>query len=129
MRRAGFALVLVNVLVLNLLASGCAAANGDAAPGPRATINFDADWRFVKRDVPEAKEVSFDDADWTTVSCPHTYNDVDTFDDYSLAGHRGEQNQFGGRTWDRKAFSAPKAWQGKKIFITLQAGRRDAPLD
>jgi hypothetical protein len=46
---------------------------------------------------------------WATVSAPHTYNDVDTFDDFSLPGHRGEQNQWGGRTWYRKTFTVPAA--------------------
>src|SRR5688572_27897677 len=73
----------------------------------RLTLNFNPDWRFIKSDPAGAQQPGFDDAQWATVSAPHTYNDVDTFDDPSLTGHRGEQNQFGGRTWYRKSFKAP----------------------
>ena len=91
-------------------------------------INFDPDWRFIKEDHPDAKNPSFDDSKWTTVSCPHTYNDVDTFDDFSLPGHRGEQNQFGGRTWYRKTFDAPDAWKDKKVYIEFEAARQVAEV-
>ena len=63
------------------------------------------------------------------ISCPHTYNDIDTFDDFSLPNHRGEQNQFGGRTWYRKIFTAPKEWDGKKIYIEFEAVRQRIPTD
>src|SRR5262249_4187338 len=53
---------------------------------------------------------------------------VDTFDDWSLAGHRGEQNQWGGRTWYRKAFTAPDAWKGKKVYIEFEAVRQVAEV-
>jgi beta-galactosidase len=65
------------------------------------TFNFNPDWKFIKADPPGAQVPDFNDNGWTTVSAPHTYNDVDTFDDFSLPGHRGEQNQWGGRTWYR----------------------------
>src|SRR5436190_12645404 len=74
---------------------------------PRTTLNFNPDWKFIKDDPKGASAADFDDSAWTTVSAPHTYNDVDTFDDWSLAGHKGEQNQWGGRTWYRKVFTAP----------------------
>jgi beta-galactosidase len=99
------------------------------APHTRAEkINFDPDWRFIKQDLPDAKNAQFDDSSWTTVSCPHTYNDIDTFDDYSLAGHRGEQNQFGGRTWYRKTFDAPAEWKDKKVYIEFEAARQVAEV-
>ena len=91
-------------------------------------INFDPDWRFIKEDHADARNPSFDDSKWTTVSCPHTYNDVDTFDDFSLPGHRGEQNQFGGRTWYRKTFDAPDAWKDKKVYIEFEAARQVAEV-
>src|SRR5882724_8354728 len=71
----------------------------------RLTLNFDPGWKFLKADNTNAVAPAFDDARWSAVSLPHTYNDTDTFDDFSLLGHRGEQNQWGGRTWYRKTFS------------------------
>ena len=94
----------------------------------RLTLNFNPDWKFVKDDVAGADQVEFNDRDWATVSAPHTYNDVDTFDDWSLSGHRGEQNQWSGRTWYRKTFKTPAAWNGKKVIIEFEAVRQVAEV-
>lgn len=96
--------------------------------GGRLTLNFDPDWKFVKADPAGASSADFKDGGWTTVSLPHTYNDVDTFDDFSLPGHRGEQNQWGGRTWYRKTFSLPENDKGKKVFIEFQGARQVAEV-
>src|SRR6185312_9526955 len=84
-----------------------------ALSAERLTLNFDPGWKFIKADETNAIKVAFDDAKWSSVSLPHTYNDTDTFDDFSLPGHRGEQNQWGGRTWYRKTFSLPRDLSGK----------------
>lgn len=94
----------------------------------RKVVNFNPDWRFIKDDPAGASSESFDDSGWAIVSTPHTYNDVDTFDDWSIAGHRGEQNQWGGRTWYRKTFSTPEAWRGKKVFIEFEGARQIAEV-
>jgi beta-galactosidase len=94
----------------------------------RLSLNFNPDWRFIKADPAGAAQPAFDDHDWATVSAPHTYNDIDTFDNFSLPGHRGEQNQWGGRTWYRKTFSLPRAFQDKKIYIEFEAVRQVAEV-
>jgi len=91
-------------------------------------LNFNPDWKFIKKDLKYAKMIHFDDSSWKTVSLPHTYNDTDTFDDWSPAGHKGEMNQWGGRTWYRKHFVAPKSWEGKKVFIEFEAVRQWADV-
>ena len=65
--------------------------------------------------------MKFDDSGWTAVAAPHTYNDTDTFDDWSLSGHRGEQNQWAGRTWYRKTFPLRTRARGRKVFIEFEA--------
>jgi beta-galactosidase len=94
----------------------------------RQTVNFNADWKFIKADVPGAAETAFDDRAWSTVSAPHTFNDTDTFDNWSLLGHRGEQDQWSGRTWYRKHFILPKSARGKKVFIEFEAVRQIAEV-
>src|SRR6185312_16144098 len=49
---------------------------------PRTKINFNAAWQFIKEDVAGAEDPLFDDSGWETVSTPHTYNDIDTFDNF-----------------------------------------------
>ncbi|HEY4414717.1 MAG TPA: DUF4982 domain-containing protein [Verrucomicrobiae bacterium] len=94
----------------------------------RLTLNFDPEWKFLKSDPTNAFQIGFDDHDWAPVALPHTYNDVDTFENFSLSGHRGEQNQWGGRTWYRKSFSLPPNLKGKKVFIEFQAARQVADV-
>jgi beta-galactosidase len=110
------------VLVLLALGSVHVAAE-------RLTLNFNPDWKFIKAD-PSGAAVPhpFDDGQWMIVSAPHTFNDTDTFDDWSLPGHRGEQNQWSGRTWYRKAFTLPAAFRGKKVFIEFEAVRHVAEV-
>lgn len=94
----------------------------------RVTLNFNPDWRFLKADPAGAAAVGFDDSAWATVSAPHTYNDTDTFDNWSTPGHRGEQIQWSGRTWYRKTFTLPAASAGKKVFIEFEAARQIAEI-
>ncbi len=94
----------------------------------REVVDFNPDWKFLKSDPAGAEAPGFDDASWATVSTPHTFNDVDTFDNWSMAGHRGEQEQWSGRTWYRKHFIAPKSWSGRKVFIEFEAVRQVAEV-
>src|SRR5436309_4166413 len=94
------------------------------ASAQRVTLNFNPDWKFIKADPAGAQGIAFNDAGWTNVSAPLTYNDTDTFDDWSNRGHHGEQNQWGGRTWYRKTFTVPQSFQGKKIYVEFEAVRR-----
>ena len=94
----------------------------------RLTLNFDPDWKFIKADPANAAALDFDDSAWSPVTLPHTYNDTDTFANFSLAGHRGEQNQWAGRTWYRKTFVWPVAYQGKKAYLEIQAARQVAEV-
>src|SRR3954470_19506050 len=106
------------IFAVLLLALAC------AARADRQTLNFNPDWRFIKDDPVGANAPEFNDGAWTTVSTPHTFNDTDTFDNWSLPGHRGEQEQWSGRTWYRKTFNAPAEWHGKKVFIEFEAVRQ-----
>ena len=99
-----------------------------ASAGERVVLNFNPDWKFVRADSPGASAMDFDDGAWTGVSAPHTFNDVDTFDDWSLSAHRGEQDQWSGRTWYRKTFSLPPSAKGRKVFIEFEAARQIAEV-
>jgi beta-galactosidase len=94
----------------------------------RVTLNFNPDWKFIKADPPGAQASGWDDRSWATVFTPHTYNDVDTFDDLSPGGMLGETNQWAGRTWYRKTFTLPRSFQGKKVYIEFEAVRQVAEV-
>jgi len=68
-------------LAVWLLASGWApllAAQTCLPPAnARSDINLDANWRFIRQDVPGAQTNGFDDSAWTTLNLPHTGNHLD----------------------------------------------------
>jgi beta-galactosidase len=96
--------------------------------GERLKLNFNPDWRFLKADPAGAASRDFNDSTWATVSAPHTFNDADTFKDWSVPGHVGETNQWSGRTWYRKSFTLPEAFKGKRVYIEFEAVRQVAEV-
>ncbi|MGL6312967.1 glycoside hydrolase family 2 protein [Vibrio sp. WXL103] len=92
------------------------------------TLNFNPSWKFIKQDVVDGQAIDLDDSDWETVSAPHTFNDIDTFDDWSELGHVGERNQWSGRTWYRKHFVTQSEWQDKRVYIEFEAVRQLAEV-
>ncbi|HXB75113.1 MAG TPA: DUF4982 domain-containing protein [Candidatus Acidoferrales bacterium] len=102
--------------------------SGAAVAAESAKLNFNPDWKFLKADPAGAAAPAFDDSAWSTVSLPHTYNDIDTFDDWSTPNHVGEMNLWSGRTWYRKTFVLPETLKGKKVFIEFEAVRQIAEV-
>ncbi|MGD1084163.1 MAG: sugar-binding domain-containing protein [Verrucomicrobiota bacterium] len=108
-----------------LAQSAPAAAGATYTPpaSPRITYNFNPDWKFLRQDAPGAQEVSFDDSTWQTVSTPHSFNDVDSFN--VIIDHSGgDRGKFQGLTWYRKHFKLPAAAAGSKVFIEFEGMRQ-----
>src|SRR5258708_15667841 len=118
--RVAFSLVSLALLSLAFVVSHLRADE-------RINLNFDPDWKFIKSDPAGAQAVDFNDHDWNVVSAPHTYNDVDTFDDWSLPGHRGQQDQWSGPPWCRKTFTPSHAYEGQKGYIEVRGVAYHAP--
>ncbi len=91
---------------------------------PRTTYNFNSDWKFLKSDAAEAENPQFDDSKWATVSTPHTYNDVDSFDEIIARG--GEKSLYMGPVCYRKHFKLPAEAEGRKVFIEFEGMRQAA---
>jgi beta-galactosidase len=94
----------------------------------RQTLRFNPDWKFIKADPGGAFRPNFNDAGWTNVSAPHTFNDTDTFDNWVIPTHIGETNQWAGRTWYRKSFTLPESFRDKRIYIEFDAVRQVAEV-
>jgi beta-galactosidase len=109
-------------IVLAMLAS----VAGFARAGDRLNFNFDADWRFLKADPAGAYDPGFDDSGWSTVSAPHTYNDVDAFENLSNPDMTGERNLWAGRTWYRKRFTLPESLRGREVLLEFEGVRQVA---
>jgi beta-galactosidase len=90
--------------------SGAGGSEDYALPsGGRTRIPFNADWRFLRSDAAAASEASFDDADWTSISLPHTYNALD--------GQDGGNDYYRGIVWYRKHHVLAPDAAGKRIFL------------
>ncbi|HEX3569397.1 MAG TPA: DUF4982 domain-containing protein [Acidobacteriaceae bacterium] len=90
---------------------------------PRATLNFNYDWKFIREDVPGADAPAFDDSKWTSVATPHSFNDVDSF--RMIISHGGgDHGTYKGIVWYRKHFKLPGELVGSKVFIEFEGMRQ-----
>lgn len=90
---------------------------------PRAALNFNLDWKFLREDVTGGEAVALDDAKWATVSTPHTFNDVDSFRE--LISHSGgDRGTYKGLAWYRKRFKLPAELAGRRIFLEFEGMRQ-----
>jgi len=86
----------------------------------RVDFNFNADWKFLKQDDPNAAQAGYDDSSWKTVSLPHSYND-DKFREWISTRNdtKGESHYYG-LTWYRKHFTLDPSYAGRKIIVEFQ---------
>ena len=92
-------------------------------PSPRAKLNFDLNWKFTRDDVAGAEDPGFDDSSWTTVSTPHTFNDVDSF--RQIISHSGgDRGTYKGLSWYRKHFKLPARYAGDRVFLEFEGMRQ-----
>ena len=82
-------------------------------PGLRETFNFNADWKFVKRNEPEAWQADFDDSAWETVNLPHTLE--------LLPENANTIYWYKGPSWYRKTFKLPDSLRNKKVSLYFEA--------
>jgi beta-galactosidase len=99
----------------------------------RVVTSFDADWKFVAKDVggkgnnDSGAEVMLDDSAWRTVEVPH---------DWSIEGPISPSNPSGqaggffptGVSWYRKHFTLPAEDAGKRIFIDFDGVRANSDV-
>ena len=87
--------------------------------GNRLKINFGATpWLFSRGDPVNAQAVNFNDAAWTTVGLPHTWNENDIYIN-TAAGGPGPN--MGGLSWYRKHFTLDQSLSNRKIFVEFEA--------
>ena len=112
-------------LILGSLLGGAWAQTAPYAPpqSPRAKLNFDLNWKFIREDVPGAEAPTFDDSAWTAISTPHTFNDVDSF--RQIISHSGgDRGTYKGLAWYRKHFKLPAKLAGDKVFLEFEGMRQ-----
>jgi len=90
-------------------------ASGPAVrPSPtRSDQLIDDGWKFLRSDAAGASAAGFDDATWTSVRLPHTWNALD--------GQDGGGDYYRGIGWYRRHLTLPAAAAGKKVYLQFDA--------
>jgi beta-galactosidase len=83
----------------------------------RNKYNFNADWKLKSGDFMEAKNNSFNDENWESVTLPHAYNQKEAF-------KKSIENLTTGIVWYRKQFQLPRGISDKKIFLEFEGIRQ-----
>ena len=89
------------------------------SPVAGRTLLCDYDWRFIVGDPQGAEALDFHAGDWRTVDLPH---------DWSVEGRIDPKNPMGGGGgffpagvgWYRRTFTAPAAWNGKRVSVEFE---------
>ncbi len=126
-RRVRRLVLLASCFLLGIVGS-CGATFAQQPGETQRKYNLNADWRFVRDDVQGAEATDCDTSQWKTVSCPHTWNDTDTFNDFGTGGHQGETDLWQGAAWYRKEFTLPAEMQGKCVYIEFEGVRQVADV-
>jgi beta-galactosidase len=98
---------------------------GSPVPPSEAEYSMDPGWMFIKQDVSGAQATTFTETGWTSVSTPHTYNDVDSY--RVLIDHSGgDHGMYAGPAWYRKHFTVPATFAGNKFIVEFERVRETA---
>ena len=84
----------------------------------RESRTINDSWKFLKGECAAASDSAFNDAAWTSVHLPHTWNT----DAYI------EKDYYRGTGWYRRQISIPQSWKGKQIFLKLDAASKAATI-
>lgn len=99
--------------LLTLQSCSTNSTNDPVAYSPPAThrtdLKIDDGWRFLRSDADGAQEITFDDANWTSVNLPHTWNNLD--------GEDGGSNYYRGPGWYRKHLTLDNSYAGRQLFL------------
>jgi beta-galactosidase len=98
------------IALLALICSGC--ATQPTGTGRKDTV-LATGWRFIRHDVSNAQSPDLNDADWQSVSLPHTWNARD--------GQDGGNNYYRGPGWYRLNLNIDPADADKELFLRFEA--------
>lgn len=84
----------------------------------RQSQTINDSWKFLRKECPAAADSAFDDHNWADIHLPHTWNT----DAYT------EKDYYRGTGWYRRTLRLPQEWQGKQLFLKLEAASKAATL-
>ncbi|MGA3045422.1 MAG: glycoside hydrolase family 2 TIM barrel-domain containing protein [Terracidiphilus sp.] len=105
---------LLAALVLVWLATFLASAQAPV----RTVDDFNAEWKFLQRDQPNAEQATFDDSSWSTVTVPHDWSIAGTVDPANPSGPAGGFFPTG-IAWYRKSFHLSAKDAHRRVYIVF----------
>jgi len=98
-----------------------------ATAAPRTTSSLNAGWRFHYGETPGAEAPAFNDAAWSRIDVPHTWNAQDGQDGVKNrnavpAGLRGDYAR--GTGWYRRTLRSDPAWRGRRVYLQFDGANR-----
>lgn len=92
-------------------------------------------WKFKKADVKNGQKVSFNDADWLSVTIPHDFNggsdgvNNDVFKGrFDFEYDPDARTMYKGPAWYRTNFTVEEKYKGKRIFVDFEAVSLEATV-
>ena len=101
------------LLLAGVIVFGCGGLANAASYVPSASHRVDLPlndgWRFLRQDATNAETIAFDDSTWTSLSLPHTWNNLD--------GQDGGNDYYRGTGWYRTHYSVDPQYAGRHFFL------------
>ena len=84
----------------------------------REKISINREWKFQLGDYKDAKDISFNDNNWSNVNLPHNF---------SIPYFQSE-HWYTGYGWYRKKIDVPVEWKSKRVFVEFEGAFRVAEI-
>lgn len=104
------------LLLLLFILSGTLSGKADNLC--RQSINFNADWKYMRGDHREASRIDYKDSDWETIGIPHSFSIP-----YFMS-----KDFYTGYGWYRKAFVLTPEDQKLKLFLEFDGVFQEAEV-
>lgn len=95
-------------LILGKFFSACQFAQDENAV--RVKLNLNREWKFIRADVPDGKDLTLDDKDWMDIHLPHSFSIP-----YFMGTH-----VYSGYGWYRKEINVPEEWLDKNVTLEFE---------
>src|SRR6201989_1179859 len=86
---------------------------------PRKELTINSGWYFHKGNIG-VENNSFDSPQWTRINLPHTWNNLDAFDD--------EPGYYRGIGWYAYSFRPNQNWKGQDIILHFEGANQVAEV-
>ena len=122
--------ILIIIVSITLLIMCTIAESAEYVPetNNRLKINFNHDWKFIKETPAGSEYPPFDDDSWEDVGLPHSYNDMDEYDDWAHGFTPADGNMWTGQTMYRKHFTIDGSYSNHKVYLEFEAVRAVADV-